>query len=95
LLFTKSRLPLVSDIPFTLAVRGAAFWADLPLDGLSSAAVARRATLATTRDPYREVGFTLGNLTPFLPLVNLSARFAWQLSDYPTTRFRFSLGLGR
>ena len=95
LLFTKSRLPLVRDIPFTLSVRAAAFWSELPIAGLDSAFVARRRTLSTTRDPYREVGFTVGNLTPFLPLVNLSARFAWQVSRYPTNPFRFSLGLSR
>jgi hypothetical protein len=95
LLFTKSRLPLVRDIPFTLSVRAAAFWAEFPITGLDSAQAARRATFNVTRDPYREVGFTLGNLTPFVPLFNFSARFAWQLSRYPTTPFRFSLGLTR
>ena len=94
LLFTKSRLPLVRDIPFTLSVRAAAFWAEYPTAGLDSSFAARRVTLNVTRAPYREAGFTLGNLTPFLPLFNLSARFAWQISNYPTGRFRLRLGVG-
>jgi hypothetical protein len=84
LLFTRSRLPLIRDIPFTLSVRAAAFWTEYPARAGVSAAIS----------PYTEAGFTVGNLTPFLPLFNFSARFAWQLSNYPTSRFRFGLGLG-
>jgi hypothetical protein len=95
LLFMTSRLPLVRDIPFTLSVNAAAFWSEFPLAGLDSGAIARRQGFNVTRDPYREIGFTVGNLTPFLSIFNFSARFAWQLSRYPTTPFRFSLGLSR
>jgi hypothetical protein len=87
LLFTKSRLPLVRDIPFTLAIRGSVFWTGLA--GLPALAGHR-----VVGAPYREVGFSVGNLTPFAAPFNLAARFAWQLSDYPTTPFRFSLGFG-
>jgi hypothetical protein len=85
LLFTKSGLPLVRDIPFTLAVRGGMFWTDFP--GSS-------AGRNVAGNPYREVGFSVGNLTPFASPFNLTTRFEWQLSHYPTTRFRFSLGFG-
>ena len=43
--------------------------------------------------PYREVGFSLGNLTPFFSPFNFTAQFSWQLSAYPTNKFRFGLGL--
>lgn len=94
LLFTRSRLPLVRDLPFTLTARAAVFWAEFPASGLDSAFAARRSTLNVTRAPYSEVGFTVGNLTPFLSIFNFSARFAWQLSHYDTSRFRVSIGLG-
>jgi hypothetical protein len=84
LLFSKSQLPLVRDIPFTLAVRASIFWAGgagAPTDRL------------VVRAPYREAGFSIGNLTPFIAPFNLAARFAWQLSGYPTTPFRFSVGV--
>jgi Family of unknown function (DUF5686)/Carboxypeptidase regulatory-like domain len=85
LLFTRSGLPLVRDIPFTLAVRGGVFWTDFP--GSS-------AGRPVAGNPYREVGLTVGNLTPFTAPFNLAARFEWQLSHYPTSRFRFSIGFG-
>ena len=86
LLFTKSRLPLVKDIPFTIAVRGGLFWTGFggPSGGRNVAGT-----------PYREVGFSVGNLTPFIAPFNFNARFAWQLSDYPTSRFRFTIGFGQ
>ena len=85
LLFTKSQLPLVRDIPFTIAIRGGVFWT-----GFGQTPGARN----VVGTPYREVGFSVGNLTPFASPFNLSARFAWQLSRYPTTRFRFGVGFG-
>lgn len=84
-LFTRSHLPLVEDIPFTLTVRGSMFWADVQ-PGTGGIVVGA---------PYRETGFSIGNLTPFLAPFNFSARFAWQVSHYPTTPFRFSIGLGQ
>lgn len=86
ILFTRSRLPLVEDIPFTLAVRSSIFWTDQP--GPAGSGIGVRA-------PYREAGFSVGNLTPFLAPFNFSARFAWQLSNYPTAPFRFSIGMGQ
>lgn len=85
LLFARSGLPLVRDIPLTLTVRGSAFW--------SGYAGAAPTTLAAGA-PYEEAGFSIGNLTPFIAPFNLSLRFAWQLSHYPTSSFRFGVGFG-
>jgi len=96
LLFTRSQLPLVRDIPFTLAVRAAVFWTSFgsrSRDTFISTAAPTTVRLAPS--PYREVGFTVGNLTPFMSPINLAVRLAWQLSNYPTGRFRIGLDLGR
>jgi len=89
LLFAKSGLPLVRSVPFTLSVHGGVFWTDFvghqPNPGDSLLVAAPRA--------YSEVGFGLGNLTPFLSPFNLAAHFTWQLSSYPTSRFAFALSL--
>jgi hypothetical protein len=88
-LFTKSGLPLVRDLPFTLSLEGGLFWTDL----VNHTPYPSDTTLTTARSPYSEVGFSLGNLTPFLSPFNLSARFSWQLSSYATRRFRFGFGI--
>ncbi|HKI96158.1 MAG TPA: DUF5686 family protein [Gemmatimonadales bacterium] len=91
LLFAKSHLPLIENLPFTLSVHGGVFWTDFahhtptPADSL----------LITAPTAYSEVGFGLGNLTPFLAPFNLQANFTWQLSSYPTHGFRFGLGFTR
>ena len=89
LLFTRSGLPLIRTLPFTLSVQAGLFWSafvdHVPFAGDSA--------LATAPTPYSEVGFWLGNLTPFLSPFNFSASFAWQLSSYATRRFRFGIGL--
>lgn len=88
LLFQRSGLPLVQDIPFTLAVHGGAFWSQFrdhkaqPGDHL----------LSSSPKPYTELGFTLGNLTPFIWPFNLSLTFSWQLSDYDTNKFMWLIG---
>ncbi len=97
LLFTRSHVPLVRDIPFTLSVRAAVFWTSFgstPLDTLGGLTVIPT-TVHVATSPYREAGFTVGNLTPFMSPINLALRFAWQLSNYPTGRFRIGLDLGR
>lgn len=86
ILFTRSHLPLVEDLPFTLSVRGSMFWTD---------AVGTATNSIVVGAPYREAGFSIGNLTPFIAPFNFSARFAWQISNYPTTPFRFTIGLGQ
>lgn len=89
LLFARSGLPVIRSLPFTLSLNGGAFWTDfvdhtpLPADTM----------LVKASTPYTEAGFALGNLTPFLSPFNLSVHFAWQLSSYPTRRFRFGLGI--
>jgi len=89
LLFARSGLPLIRSLPFTLSVDGGVFWtafvdhAPNPGDSL----------LATASQPYKEVGVSLGNLTPFLSPFNLSLHGAWQLSSYATRRFRLSIGI--
>jgi hypothetical protein len=82
-LWTKSGIPLIRDIPLWLAVHANFAWADLkdhqpqPGDDL----------VRMLGKPYREVGFSLGNLTPFLAPFNLELTFIWQLSDYDTNPF--------
>jgi len=90
-LFASTGIPGIEKIPFTLTLDGGVFWTKfvdhvpLPQDTL----------FATAPGGYREIGFSLGNLTPFLAPFNFAAQFAWQLSGYPTRRFRFGLGLSR
>ncbi len=77
-------------LPFTLSIHGGAFWtsfADHP-------PFAGDSLLLTASRPYTEAGFGLGNLTPFLSPFDLSAHFTWQLSSYPTRRFRFGFSFG-
>lgn len=91
LLFAKSGLPLLHQLPFTLSVHGGVFWTDFhghtpnPADAL----------LTTAPTAYSEVGFGLGNLTPFLSPFNFAVHFTWQLSKYPGRRFQFGLSLTR
>ena len=81
---------LLLHLPFTLSIHGGAFWTGFvahppfPSDSL----------LQTASRPYTEAGFGIGNLTPFLSPFDLSAHFTWQLSSYPTRRFRFGFSLG-
>jgi uncharacterized protein DUF5686 len=88
-LFRDSGLPLLRGIPATLSLHAGVFWAEL--DG--NTPTAADTLLQTTRKPYREAGFTLGNLTPFLSPFDLAVSCTWQLSSYPTNRFRFGLGI--
>lgn len=85
-LFRKSGLPLIKDIPFTLSVHGGAFWTDFknhptqPGDDF----------VRIARKPYRELGFSLGRITPLY----LRVYFTWQLSDYNTNSFSWTIGGG-
>lgn len=89
ILFARSGLPLIRSLPFTLSVQAGLFWTDF----VAHTPFAGDTSLATAPTPYTEVGFSLGNLTPFLSPFNFSATFAWQLSSYATRRFRFGIGL--
>ena len=88
-LFHDSGLPLLRALPATLSLHAGVFWAELKGNTPSAADT----MLQTTGKPYREAGFTLGNLTPFLSPFDFAASFTWQLSSYPTNRFRFGLGI--
>ena len=86
LLLRGSGLPLIKKIPFTLSVHGGACWTDFRNGGSpESYKVAPR--------PYCEVGFGVGNLTPFLSVFNLKLRFSWQISHYGSDRFIITWGI--
>ena len=87
-LFYKSGLPLIKKIPFTLNVHGGAFWSEFDRDIDSS--VAKYYPFAPTA--YTELGFSLGNLTPFMNPFNFMLGFTWQLSDYDTGDFSIQWG---
>ncbi|HEY2805105.1 MAG TPA: DUF5686 family protein [Gemmatimonadales bacterium] len=86
--FARSGIGLLRRLPFTVSINGGAFWTDFT----DHTADKGDSLLQTAPHPYTEAGFSLGNLTPFLSPFDLSARFSWQLSDYPTHRFRFEFG---
>ncbi len=90
LLFRKTGLPLVKNIPFTLAVHSGVFWTDFR-DHISNPG--DEAVLTTALDPYVELGFGLGNLTPFITPLNFAVYFSWQLTSYDTTVFEFRIGV--
>ncbi len=89
-LFRKSGIPLIRNIPFTLNVYGGAFVAEFDDHSYNAGDV----KLRNTKEPYTEIGFGLGNLTPFLSIFNMAAYFTWQLSDYDTNDFTFRVGFG-
>ncbi len=88
-LFKKSGIPLIKSIPFTLGVHGGAMWSDFhnvtPHDDGRDWLEARK--------PYSEIGFSLGNLTPFLSILNFGVYLTWQLSDYDTNSFAARMGI--
>ncbi|MFI5207486.1 MAG: hypothetical protein ACHQX4_05635 [Gemmatimonadales bacterium] len=88
-LLAGSGLPLLRSLPFTVSLHAGAFWTGF----VDHTALGTDSLLSTTPTPYRELGFSLGNLTPFLSPINLAASFAWQLSSYPTRSFRFGFDL--
>jgi hypothetical protein len=88
-LFTKSGLPGVRDLPFTLSVHGGVFWSDLVRQSPNPG----DALVRTAPRAYSEIGFGVGNLTPFLSPLNFAVNFTWQLSSYPTRRFQAGLSL--
>jgi hypothetical protein len=90
LLFAKTHIPGVRKLPFTLSVQGGAFWTDFATGHVANPG---DNLLVSAHRPYTELGFGIGNLTPFLAPFNLAAHFTWQLSSYPTNRVVFGLGL--
>ena len=85
LLFAKIGLPL----PITLSVHGGVFWTDFA----NQTPAPGGALQHTDAGAYSELGFGLGNLTPFLSPLNFAAYFTWQLSSYSTSRFAVGFGL--
>ena len=81
---------LLLRLPFTLSLHGGAFWTGFA----SHPAFPGDSLLTTAPRPYTEAGFGLGNLTPFLSPLDLGVHFTWQLSSYPTRRFRFGFSVG-
>ncbi|MBN1211580.1 MAG: carboxypeptidase-like regulatory domain-containing protein [candidate division Zixibacteria bacterium] len=87
-LFYKSGLPLIKKIPFTLSVHGGAFWSEFERE--LDPETAGYFPFAPTA--YTELGFSLGNLTPFMNPFNMMLGFTWQLSDYNTSDFSIQWG---
>jgi len=83
-LYRRTGLPVLRDFPFPLSLHGGVFWTDFeghprqPGDEL----------LHTAQKTYSEIGFGLGRIPP----LSFRLFFTWQLSDYDTSRFTFSLG---
>jgi len=82
-LFRRSGLPLIKQIPFTLSVHSGAFWSELDEDKINADGY----FYPTARTAYSEIGFGIGNITPFLNPFNFYLNFTWQLSDYDTSDF--------
>jgi hypothetical protein len=84
-LFLKSGIPLIRDIPLSFAIHGGMFFNEFNREPLSS-----NQFFNTTLDkPYKEIGFGIGGIPPLM----LGCYFTWQLSDYPTNKFSWQLGL--
>jgi hypothetical protein len=84
-IFKRSGLPLVKHIPLSLGLFGGVFWTDFrnrrSLSGANTVLVAEKA--------YNEIGFQIGRVPP----LGFQLNFAWQLSDYDTRDFTFSVGM--
>ncbi len=87
-LFKKSGLPLIKHLPFTLGVHGGAFWSEFK-NHMGNVDTGYK----TATGPYREIGFSLGNLTPFLSVLNFATYLTWQISDYDTNDFTARIGI--
>lgn len=88
-LWRRSGIPLVKDIPFTTGVHGGTFWTRFENHSTQPG----DALLLTANSRYSEIGFSVGNLTPFVWPLNLAVYCTWQLSDYDTSDFTVLLGL--
>ena len=88
-LLRRSHVPLLRDLPVTLSVHGGAFWTDFA----SSVPGPGIVFTPTAPTAYSELGFGVGNLTPFIAPFNFTVWFTWQLSSYNTGRFALALGV--
>jgi len=91
LLLAKSGISFLKGVPLTLSLHGGAFWTDF----VDHAPNPGDSLIAAARTVYGELGFGLGNLTPFLSPLNFAAHLTWQLSSYATKGFTFALSLMR
>ena len=89
MLVQKSGIPFVETLPFTIAVHGGLFWTDF----VNQTDVPGLESMATAPHAYSEIGFGIGNLTPFTSPLNMAIYFSWQLSSYPTRGFQFRIGV--
>ena len=85
MLFKKSGLPLIKDIPFSFCLNGGIFWTDFHNQGQMPDNIFSM----TASKPYSELGFGIGQL----PLLDMKLIFTWQLSDYDTEDFSIDLGI--
>lgn len=80
----QSGIPGVRSLPFFFHLHGGLFWTESQPSADAPFPDARRA--------YRELGFGLSNLSPFLSPFNFKLDFTWQLSDYNTRDFTVEFG---
>ncbi len=85
MLFKKSRLPFIQNIPYSFNLHGGVFWTDLN----NHIYQIGDEYIKQTDKPYSEVGFGIGRL----PLL-LKVYFTWQLSAYDTNKFYWGLDIG-
>ncbi len=88
-LFAKSGLPLIKKLPLFLSVFGGTFVSDFHTPDSRPG----EGTFKVAQKAHREIGFGLGNLTPFLSPFNLELDFAWQLSHYGSDNFTVSINV--
>lgn len=82
--FRLSGLPLIGDLPFSLAVYAGEFWTHLE----NAAQKYDYPDLHDAEKMYTEAGFQIGRIPP----VGLKLNFTWQLSAYDTNDFSVSVG---
>ena len=85
-LFRKFRIPLLKVLPFSFSLHGGVFWTDYNNKQTLFAGM----PYPIAAKPYSEFGFGMGRVPP----IQLLLRFTWQLSNYNTNDFAFTVGTG-
>ncbi|MCK5126429.1 MAG: carboxypeptidase-like regulatory domain-containing protein [candidate division Zixibacteria bacterium] len=86
-MFRNSGINFLKQIPVGFSIHGGVMWSEyknrpmIPTGEIGLIAP----------QVYSEIGFGLHNLTPWLGIFNLSTKLSWQLSDYKTKDFNFSI----
>jgi hypothetical protein len=88
-LVKRSGIPGLRDLPLELAVHVAAFWSTF--NG-APAVTAPNGGFGSAPSAYGEAGFTIGYLNHSLPF-DVAIRVSRQLSSYPTSGTRVTVGL--